>query len=106
MRVSEIASSAGVRLKWFGCKGILCAPSRAAAAKFGTSVIARDRTVVRSLAARQVEHDFIDVAPAPPLRRIVAFDHRMSGGVEMFGGVPMGRVITAADMAARPADPQ
>src|ERR1700680_5144642 len=58
------------------------------------------------LAVRQVEQHFIDIAPAPALRRIVALDDRMLGGVEMFGGVLVGGIVAAADMAASAADPQ
>src|SRR6202035_4048710 len=69
-------------------------------------IVARDRTVVGSLSARQVEQHFIDIAPAPAFRRIVALDDRMAGGVEMFGGVLVGRIVAAPDMAAGAADPQ
>ena len=55
------------------------------------SIIARNRTVMRRLPVRQIEHDLIDIAPAPSFRRIVAFDDRMAGGVEMLGGVLVGR---------------
>src|SRR5260370_33440454 len=55
---------------------------------------------------RQIEQDFIDKTPAPSFRRIVALDDRMLGGVEMLGRVPVGRIVAAADVAARAADPQ
>src|SRR5712692_3146149 len=55
---------------------------------------------------RQIEQDFIDITPAPPLRRIVALDDRMLRGVKMPGGVLVGRVVTAADVTAGAADPQ
>src|SRR4051812_19438968 len=70
------------------------------------SIVARDRTVMRGLPVRQIEQNFIDIAPAPSLRRIVALDDGMTGGVEMLGGVLVGRIIATADMAAGPADPQ
>src|ERR1700733_12301923 len=70
------------------------------------SIIPRNRTVMRRLPVRQIEQDFIHIAPAPSFRRIVAFDDGMSGGVEMFGGMFVGRIIAAADMAATSADPQ
>src|SRR5450432_2944975 len=49
---------------------------------------------------RQIEQHFIDIAPAPPLRRIIALDDRMLGGVKMFGRVFVRRVVTAADVTA------
>src|SRR5712672_4709697 len=55
---------------------------------------------------RQIEQDFIDVAPAPSLRRIVALDDRMLRGVKMPGRVLVRRVVTAADVTAGAADPQ
>ena len=61
---------------------------------------------MRSLSSRQVEQHFIDVTPAPPLRRIVALDHGMSGGVKMFGRMPIRGIVAAADMPAGAADPQ
>src|SRR5437660_5206728 len=48
----------------------------------------------------------MDVAPAPALGRIIALDHRMAGGVEMFGGVAVGRVVAAAHVPAGAAHPQ
>src|SRR5882762_4800650 len=95
-----------MRLKCFGYNGILSAAFSSRCSKIQTSVIARDRAVVRRLALRQVEHDFVEVAPAPSLRRIVALDDGMAGGMEMFGRVLVGRVVAAADVAAGPADPQ
>src|ERR1700733_15192394 len=70
------------------------------------SIIPRNRTVMRRLPVRQIEQDFIHIAPAPSFRRIVAFDDGMSGGVEMFGGMFIGRIVAAADMAAAAEDPQ
>jgi hypothetical protein len=55
---------------------------------------------------RQIEQHFIDIAPTPPLRRIVALDHRVLGGVKMLGRVLVRRVVTAADVTAGAADPQ
>src|SRR3954449_5176289 len=70
------------------------------------SVVARYRSVVWSFSVRQVEQHFVDIAPAPAFRRIVAFDHRMGGGMEMRGRVLVRRIVAAADMAAGAADPQ
>src|SRR4051812_44196331 len=98
-----------MHLKRFGFHAILSATCEVAATKFASkkaSIVARDRTVVRCLPRRQVEHDFVDIAPAPALRRIVALDDRMPGGVKMFGRMLVGRIVAAADMAAAAADPQ
>ena len=54
----------------------------------------------------QIDETLVDIAPAPAFGRIVALDDRMAAGVEMLGGVPVRRVIAAADMAAGPAQPQ
>src|SRR3954453_14066518 len=70
------------------------------------SVVARYRSVVWSFSVRQVEQHFVDIAPAPAFRRIVAFDHRMGGGMEMRGRMLVRRIVAAADMAAGTADPQ
>ena len=61
---------------------------------------------MRRLPIRQIEQDFIHIAPAPSFGRIIAFDNGMSGGVEMFGGMLVGRIVAAADMPATAADPQ
>ena len=55
------------------------------------------------LAVRETEYDLIDITPAPSFGRIVAFDDRVASGVEMLGGMLVGRVIAAADMATSPA---
>src|SRR6266567_187587 len=70
------------------------------------SVVARDWTVMRRLSVRKIEQDFIDIAPAPAFRRIVALDDRMLGGVEVLGGMLVGGIVAAADMTATAADPQ
>src|SRR5258708_24580171 len=62
------------------------------------SVVARDRAIVWRLAVRQIEQRFIHITPSPPLRRIIALDDRMPGGVKMLGRVLVGRVVAAADM--------
>ena len=61
---------------------------------------------MRSGSIRKIEDYFIDVTPAPTLRRIVAFDDRMAGRVKVFGRMPVRRVIATADVAAGPAQPQ
>jgi hypothetical protein len=67
------------------------------------SVIPWNWTELRRGAVGEVQKDLIDIAPSPSFRRIVAFDDRVSGRVEMFGSVAIRRVITTADVAARPA---
>ena len=69
-------------------------------------VEARYRPVMRRDAIAEVEEDLVDIAPAPAFRRIVALDDRMAGRVEMLGGVAVGRLVAAADMAAGAAEPQ
>jgi hypothetical protein len=46
----------------------------------------------------QIEHDIIDIAPAPTFGWIVAFDNRMADRVEMFGCVSMRRVVATSHM--------
>src|SRR5258708_19539749 len=70
------------------------------------SVVARDRTVMRRLSVRKIEQQFIDIAPAPTFRRIVALDDGMPGGVEVLGRVLVGGIVAAADVTAAAADPQ
>src|SRR3954462_3038612 len=84
----------------------MCGDRRERARSQKRSIVARDRTVMRGLPVRQIEQDFIDIAPAPSLRRIVALDDGMTGGGEMLGSVLIGRIVTTADVAAGPADPQ
>ena len=66
----------------------------------------RDRLVLRGRIRSKVEKHFIDVAPTPPLGRIVALDDRMLGGMEVLRGMPPGRLVAASDMTASPANPQ
>ena len=61
---------------------------------------------MRRRAAAKVQTNFIDIAPSPPFRRIVAFDDRMAGLAKMLGGVTVWRAVAAADMAACPAEAQ
>src|SRR3977135_581486 len=61
---------------------------------------------MRRLSVRQIEQDFIDIAPAPAFRRIVALDDRMLGGVEVLGGMLVGGIVATADVTATAADPQ
>ena len=66
----------------------------------------RDRPILRRHVWPEINKHIIDVAVAPPLRRIVAFDDGMARRVKMSGGMFAGRLITASHMTAGPADPQ
>jgi hypothetical protein len=69
-------------------------------------MLPRNWSVMRRRAAVKVQTNFIDIAPSPPFRRIVAFDDGMAGLAKMLGGVTVWRAVAAADMAARPAEAQ
>src|SRR5580698_2679343 len=69
-------------------------------------IVARNRAVVGCLAAGKIEHHFIDVAPSPTLRRIVALDDGMPGRMKVFRRVAVRRVVATSDMSARAADPE
>jgi hypothetical protein len=45
-----------------------------------------------------LEHDLVDVAPAPILARLEGLDNRVIGGVEMLCSMLVFRRIAAADM--------
>jgi hypothetical protein len=51
----------------------------------------------------QIDHHFIDEAPAPAIRRIERFHHGMTGGVEVFGCMTIRGGIAAADVTANSA---
>ena len=65
----------------------------------------RDRTVVRRL-ARKVDFNIIDIAPTPPLRRVVALDDGVTRRFEVFSGMTMGGLIAAADVPTIATEPQ
>jgi hypothetical protein len=71
-----------------------------------SSVIARNRTELRRSPVGEVDKYLVDIAPSPSFRRIVAFDDRVSGRMEMFGGVAIRRIVATADVTACPAQPQ
>src|SRR5215475_5986946 len=48
----------------------------------------------------------VQVAPPPHLARLERPDHRVTGPVEVGGGVPLRRGVAAADMAAGQAQPK
>jgi hypothetical protein len=70
------------------------------------SIVSGNRSEMRRRLVRKIEHDFVDIAPAPALRRIIGFDDWMAGRAKMLRRVPIGRFIAAADMPASPADAQ
>src|SRR5207253_5172211 len=70
------------------------------------SDVPRDRAVVRGRAIAEIERHLVDVVPSPTFGWFVAFDQRMTGRVEVLGGVTVRRAVAAADVAARPAEPE
>src|ERR1700693_3930500 len=47
----------------------------------------------------KLEHELIDITPAPVLTRLEGLDNRVVGRVEMLGGVLVLRIVTATDMS-------
>ena len=47
-----------------------------------------------------IQHDIINIAPAPTLTGLEGAHDGMAGAMEMFGGVFTGRLIATADVAA------
>ena len=66
---------------------------------------ARDRTPLQRLIG-QIDLGFVDVAPSPALWRIITLDNGVAGRLEVLRRVTVGRVVTAADMAACPTQAQ
>jgi hypothetical protein len=66
----------------------------------GVSVVPGDRSVVGRRPVGEIEHHFVHVAPAPPLRGIITLNDRMMGCMKMPGGVLAGRLIATSNMAA------
>jgi len=54
----------------------------------------------------KIDFLLVDIAPAPAFRRIVPFDDRVPGRMEMCGRVAKGRIIAAPHVPAGPAQPQ
>ena len=50
--------------------------------------------------SKRLEEQLVNVAPAPILAGLEGFDYRVMDGTEMFRRVPVGRVITTADVTA------
>ena len=61
---------------------------------------------MRGGAIGEVEHDLVDVTPAPAFGWIIAFDDRVARAMEVLRGVAVRRVVATADMAAGPAETQ
>ena len=47
-----------------------------------------------------IQHDIINIAPAPTLTGLEGAHDGMAGAMEMIGGVFTGRLIATADVAA------
>lgn len=54
----------------------------------------------------KVDFNVIDVAPAPALWRVIAFDNGMTAGFKVSAGVTVRGLIATTDMAALAAEPQ
>jgi hypothetical protein len=54
----------------------------------------------------KLEHELIDITPAPVLTRLEGLDNRVVGRVEMPGGVLVLRIVTATDMSTGEAEAQ
>src|SRR6266436_1558815 len=54
----------------------------------------------------KLEHELIDITPAPVLTRLEGLDNRVVGRVEMPGGVLVLRIVTAAHMSTGEAEAQ
>src|SRR4051794_40876223 len=93
-------------LETLSAKAFLVAGRGDAAAPPRASDEARDGAELRRGPIREVERHLVDVAPAPALGRVVAFDDRMPGGVEVRGRMLVGRAVAAAHVAAGAADAQ
>ena len=61
---------------------------------------------MRRHAVGEVKRDFVDMAPSPSLRRVVAFDDGMSRRMKMLRRMPSLRLAAAPDMSACAADSQ
>ena len=53
-----------------------------------------------------IEHEVVDIAVTPCLARLEGAHHRMTRRMEMLGGVAVGRVVAASDVAADEAHPK
>src|ERR1700751_5360177 len=81
-------------------------PYRAFECATSGSVIARYWSVMRRRAVAQIEHDLVDIAPAPALGRVVTFDDRVPCLPEVPRRVPVRRLVTAPDMTTGPTQAQ
>src|SRR5215213_7336947 len=68
------------------------------------SVVSWNRPDLWCRVVAEVDHDLVDIAPAPAFGRIVALYDGVLGRMKMFGGVLAVRLIATPDMTAGPAD--
>src|SRR3982750_896769 len=61
---------------------------------------------MRRLMSPKIERLFVDEAPTPRVRRIIRLHDWMAGLMEVSCCMLILRAVTAADVAASPADPQ
>ena len=47
-----------------------------------------------------IQHDIVNIAPAPTLAGLERAHDGMTGAMEMFGGMFTGRLVATADVAA------
>ena len=81
-------------------------PYRAFECATSGSVIARYWSVRRRRAVAQIEHDLVDIAPAPALGWVVTFDDRVPCLPEVPRRMPVRRLVAAPDMATGPTQAQ
>ena len=62
----------------------------------------RNRSVLRSDVAAEIEHHLVDITPSPTFRWIVALDDGMTGGMEVCRSVAAGRLVAAPNMTTGP----
>lgn len=75
-------------------------------ARTDASDVFGNRTFLRCDVTAQVEKHLVHIAPTPTLRGIVTLDDGVVGRAIVMGGVLPRRLIAAAHMSARAADPQ
>jgi hypothetical protein len=56
--------------------------------------------MTRDPSVHVLQHDIINIAPAPTLTGLEGAHDGMAGAMEMFGGVFTGRLVATADVAA------
>src|ERR1700738_1858994 len=81
-------------------------PYRAFECATSGSVIAWYWSVMRRRTVAQIEHDLVDIAPAPALGRVVTLDDRVPCLPEVPRRVPVRRLVAAPDMTTGPTQAQ